>query len=137
MIRCFASILGIAVVYFAGPSGLRLFGAEFGAATPVLNAMLWLPFLIGFFGPAANMLSISDRPAVLLKIVAVALVSLCVGVLVGGEIGGVIGVAYGVVFSWLVWGSLVAFITWRRLGVDTTFIALFTDHHPNSQGQTT
>jgi O-antigen/teichoic acid export membrane protein len=137
MIRCIASALGVAVIYFAGPSVLRLFGAEFSAAMPVLNVLLWLPFLIGFFGPAANMLSITDHPVVLLRIVTVALISLCVGVTLGGKFGGVIGVAYGVVFSWLVWGGLVALVTWRRLGVDTTFIALIINHRTNSRRRAT
>ena len=134
-IRCLASALGICIVYSVGPSILILFGSEFSAAIPVLNVLIWVPFLIAFFGPAANMLSITDQPVVLLKIVMATLFSLCIGVVWGGQIWGLMGVAYAVLFSWITWGGLTAMITWQRLGVDTTFISLFIQHTQHSKPQ--
>ena len=134
-IRCLASVLGMSIVYLLGPSILNLFGAEFSAAAPVLYILLWVPFLIAFFGPAANMLSITDRPIVLLKIVGATLLCLCLGGFGGGQIWGVVGVAYAVLFSWFIWGAMAAIITWQRLGVDTSFVSLLINHNQRARGR--
>jgi O-antigen/teichoic acid export membrane protein len=132
LIRCGTSVVGMIVIYAAGPLILSLFGSEFSVALPVLNVLIWLPLLIAFFGPAANMLSITDQPVILLKIVVAALLVLSIGILWGSQNLGVVGAAYGVLLSWVVWGALVAHHTWRRVGVDTTFIAIFVDHSKNT-----
>ena len=119
-LRTVVVIGAVMIAVGAGPHVLGLFGPEFAAAYPILLLLLLDPVATVVLGPAANVISFSDRPQALLPALVPALVGLVAGTLLCGTFLGVWGVALAYVLARLVWLGWLTCVCVIRLGIDPT-----------------
>lgn len=110
------------IVAVLGPVALMLFGPSFaGGGLPM--AVLCLTLLVrAFFGPAAMVLSMNDRPNEVLPSVAIGMTVLVIANIVLVPSFGLLGAALAAVLAQTVWCGALWFTALKRTGMDVSLM---------------
>ncbi|MEO0913270.1 MAG: hypothetical protein AAFY59_09815 [Pseudomonadota bacterium] len=123
LLKLGANLTGLAALAIIAPHLLPLFGPEFTGLAPLVLLLALEPLIATLFGPGANIVSLSKRPARLLPILAATLALLVGGTLLGGHLAGLPGIAAAFLAAATLWSASLAIIARTRLATDTTLPA--------------